>query len=183
MDKPDFGEFQLVSACVDGDGATPTTKWRRERDSNPRSPFRLSGFQDRLFQPLTHPSGWANPFAWFIVRWRSLHQPSSQLYVGCLLRFPRPALLPVASPTAACHSFAVSNIASGLPASVVLVQGDLKEIPLYRSADISIDGGIGAGSESRHPCRVNGRDNIQPLNILDGFQARRWKLREVLASS
>jgi hypothetical protein len=33
------------------------TKWRRERDSNPRSPFRLSGFQDRLFQPLTHPSG------------------------------------------------------------------------------------------------------------------------------
>ena len=30
--------------------------WRRERDSNPRSPLRLSGFQDRLFQPLTHPS-------------------------------------------------------------------------------------------------------------------------------
>jgi hypothetical protein len=32
------------------------TVWRRERDSNPRSPFGLSGFQDRLFQPLTHPS-------------------------------------------------------------------------------------------------------------------------------
>ena len=32
------------------------TKWRRERDSNPRSPLGLSGFQDRLFQPLTHPS-------------------------------------------------------------------------------------------------------------------------------
>ena len=31
-------------------------KWRRERDSNPRSPLGLSGFQDRLFQPLTHPS-------------------------------------------------------------------------------------------------------------------------------
>src|SRR5258708_2843685 len=30
--------------------------WRRERDSNPRYPFRYSGFQDRLFQPLTHPS-------------------------------------------------------------------------------------------------------------------------------
>ena len=32
------------------------TCWRRERDSNPRYPFEYSGFQDRLFQPLTHPS-------------------------------------------------------------------------------------------------------------------------------
>src|ERR1700756_3013650 len=32
------------------------TCWRRERDSNPRYRFRYSGFQDRLFQPLTHPS-------------------------------------------------------------------------------------------------------------------------------
>lgn len=31
--------------------------WRRERDSNPRCGFPHSGFQDRLFQPLTHPSG------------------------------------------------------------------------------------------------------------------------------
>ena len=30
--------------------------WRRERDSNPRYPFRHSGFQDHPFQPLTHPS-------------------------------------------------------------------------------------------------------------------------------
>ena len=36
--------------------AVRTVSWRRERDSNPRSPLRLSGFQDRLFQPLTHPS-------------------------------------------------------------------------------------------------------------------------------
>jgi hypothetical protein len=28
MDKPGFGEFQLFSACVDGDGATLMTKWR-----------------------------------------------------------------------------------------------------------------------------------------------------------
>src|SRR5206468_8861514 len=34
------------------------TVWRRERDSNPRYPFRYSGFQDRLFQPLTHLSAW-----------------------------------------------------------------------------------------------------------------------------
>ena len=32
------------------------TLWRRERDSNPRYPFRHNGFQDRRFQPLTHPS-------------------------------------------------------------------------------------------------------------------------------
>ncbi len=38
-----------------GDG-TLQTVWRRERDSNPRYPFGYSGFQDRLFQPLTHPS-------------------------------------------------------------------------------------------------------------------------------
>jgi hypothetical protein len=31
-------------------------KWRRERDSNPRYPFRHNGFQDRRYQPLTHPS-------------------------------------------------------------------------------------------------------------------------------
>ena len=29
---------------------------RRERDSNPRYGFPYSGFQDRLFKPLTHPS-------------------------------------------------------------------------------------------------------------------------------
>jgi hypothetical protein len=32
------------------------TLWRRERDSNPRYPFEHNGFQDRRFQPLTHPS-------------------------------------------------------------------------------------------------------------------------------
>ena len=32
------------------------TIWRRERDSNPRYPFRHNGFQDRRYQPLTHPS-------------------------------------------------------------------------------------------------------------------------------
>ena len=32
-------------------------KWRKERDSNPRSRFRLSGFQDRRIRPLCHPSG------------------------------------------------------------------------------------------------------------------------------
>ena len=34
--------------------------WRRERDSNPRYGFPYSGFQDRPFQPLTHPSARAN---------------------------------------------------------------------------------------------------------------------------
>jgi hypothetical protein len=28
MEKPGFGEFQLFSACIGGDGAMPTTKWR-----------------------------------------------------------------------------------------------------------------------------------------------------------
>ena len=31
--------------------------WRRGGDSNPRDPFGPNGFQDRRFQPLTHPSG------------------------------------------------------------------------------------------------------------------------------
>jgi hypothetical protein len=34
--------------------------WRRERDSNPRYPFRHNGFQDRRYQPLTHPSAGEN---------------------------------------------------------------------------------------------------------------------------
>ena len=33
-----------------------TVIWRRGRDSNPRDPFGPNGFQDRRFQPLTHPS-------------------------------------------------------------------------------------------------------------------------------
>ena len=33
------------------------TEWRRGWDSNPRDPFGPNGFQDRRFQPLTHPSG------------------------------------------------------------------------------------------------------------------------------
>ena len=43
--------------------------WRRERDSNPRYPFRHNGFQDRRYQPLTHPSaGWEpDPFLQFIA--------------------------------------------------------------------------------------------------------------------
>ena len=39
-----------------GTSLTIATCWRRERDSNPRYGFPYSGFQDRLFQPLTHPS-------------------------------------------------------------------------------------------------------------------------------
>ena len=33
-----------------------TAVWRRGWDSNPRDPFGSNGFQDRRFQPLTHPS-------------------------------------------------------------------------------------------------------------------------------
>ena len=31
--------------------------WRRERDSNPRTPFEVNGFQDRRLKPLGHLSG------------------------------------------------------------------------------------------------------------------------------
>jgi hypothetical protein len=34
----------------------PRGLWRRGRDSNPRDSFESNGFQDRRFQPLTHPS-------------------------------------------------------------------------------------------------------------------------------
>ena len=37
--------------------ASVSEGWRRGRDSNPRYGFPYSGFQDRLFQPLTHLSG------------------------------------------------------------------------------------------------------------------------------
>src|SRR5580704_4335136 len=45
------------------------TAWRRERDSNPRYGFPYIGFQDRLFQPLTHPSarsGLGSTFPWLV---------------------------------------------------------------------------------------------------------------------
>jgi hypothetical protein len=46
--------------------------WRRERDSNPRAPFGANGFQDRRFQPLTHPSSSGVTFQLtrsVLVRW------------------------------------------------------------------------------------------------------------------
>ncbi len=35
---------------------SPTTKWRKRRDSNPRYPFRYASFQDWSHQPLGHSS-------------------------------------------------------------------------------------------------------------------------------
>ncbi len=52
-------ELRRFSAILNGmqpGFSTSQTAWRRERDSNPRYPFRYSSFQDCLFQPLTHPS-------------------------------------------------------------------------------------------------------------------------------
>ena len=46
-----------ILAVMQPDFSAIQTCWRRERDSNPRYRFRYSGFQDRPFQPLTHPSG------------------------------------------------------------------------------------------------------------------------------
>ena len=51
----DFEGFTLPQLAQ---GLGLRKSWRRERDSNPRCPLGQSGFQDRLFQPLTHPSAW-----------------------------------------------------------------------------------------------------------------------------
>ena len=51
-----YGHFLRISEEEEPTFSAGQTAWRRERDSNPRYPFRHSGFQDRLFQPLTHPS-------------------------------------------------------------------------------------------------------------------------------
>ena len=51
-----YGHFLRISEEEGPTFSAVQTAWRRERDSNPRYPFRHSGFQDRLFQPLTHPS-------------------------------------------------------------------------------------------------------------------------------
>jgi hypothetical protein len=50
MSRPDALQLSAL------DGFATRKIWRRERDSNPRYGFPYSGFQDRLFQPLTHPS-------------------------------------------------------------------------------------------------------------------------------
>src|ERR1700691_5311886 len=49
-------EFGRLYRRPDLGGLIIRTLWRRERDSNPRYPFRHNGFQDRRYQPLTHPS-------------------------------------------------------------------------------------------------------------------------------
>ncbi len=50
MNRPDALQLPMLN------GLTAKGPWRRERDSNPRYGFPYIGFQDRLFQPLTHPS-------------------------------------------------------------------------------------------------------------------------------
>ena len=55
-----------VSAELKGIERNIKTGWRRGWDSNPRDPFGPNGFQDRRFQPLTHPSG-IFQFSWQIL--------------------------------------------------------------------------------------------------------------------
>ena len=61
-------------------------QWRRERDSNPRYGFPYSGFQDRLFQPLTHPSATYKQFntQYLLERCRCI--TSLPLHVHCTKR-------------------------------------------------------------------------------------------------
>ena len=57
----DFAE-DLPFVVLDGvENPVGLTGWRRGWDSNPRDPFRPNGFQDRRFQPLTHPSAVPGP--------------------------------------------------------------------------------------------------------------------------
>jgi hypothetical protein len=53
----ELGRNLEVSARIAGTERNCATGWRRGWDSNPRDPFGPNGFQDRRFQPLTHPSG------------------------------------------------------------------------------------------------------------------------------
>jgi hypothetical protein len=52
-----LGRKPMGSTGIRGTERISKTGWRRGWDSNPRDPFRPNGFQDRRFQPLTHPSG------------------------------------------------------------------------------------------------------------------------------
>ena len=53
--KTDAGDDDVSDETSDSASAL-VHNWRKERDSNPRSRFRLSGFQDRRIRPLCHPS-------------------------------------------------------------------------------------------------------------------------------
>jgi hypothetical protein len=99
-------------------------EWRRERDSNPRCPLRQSGFQDRLFQPLTHPSAW-------LVKSRIAGGPT--LSSSCALRLRSPEGCQKAGvPDYPTHRdgavmnwvvrilFARSQVRSGLPFTALL---------------------------------------------------------------
>ncbi|SPF44758.1 hypothetical protein SBA1_550123 [Candidatus Sulfotelmatobacter kueseliae] len=52
----EYGHYSRISMEEQQICFAVQTIWRRERDSNPRYGFPYSGFQDRPFQPLTHPS-------------------------------------------------------------------------------------------------------------------------------
>src|SRR5579864_7141792 len=60
----------MDSGGIRGTERNPKTGWRRGWDSNPRDPFGPNGFQDRRFQPLTHPSA-------FQFNWRGLLRPTA----------------------------------------------------------------------------------------------------------
>jgi hypothetical protein len=66
--------FSAILRAMQPGFYTVQTEWRRERDSNPRYPLRYSGFQDRLFQPLTHPS--AGTRGWLSLVYNKAGRPS-----------------------------------------------------------------------------------------------------------
>ena len=71
--------------------------WRRERDSNPRSPSGLSGFQDRLFQPLTHPSAGVTSSAFSSLYGGTGSAPAPPVACWLQTAFSKPALRPLLS--------------------------------------------------------------------------------------
>ena len=54
----ELGRFFVIFRATWAGFSAVQTAWRRERDSNPRYPFRYAGFQDRCHQPLGHLSGY-----------------------------------------------------------------------------------------------------------------------------
>src|SRR5882672_12303311 len=72
--------------------------WRIGRDSNPRDPFEPNGFQDRRFQPLTHPSVFNSNLIYRLAA-TLLHSRPLLLHFGA--RCSRFVAVPASLPTAA----------------------------------------------------------------------------------
>jgi hypothetical protein len=94
-------------------GQLAGASWRRGRDSNPRNRYRLNGFQDRRYRPLSHLSG-----PTIIASRSAASHPNTHTTRFCGFRTARTRYTPAMRYSMVALSTALAVIAASAPQSL-----------------------------------------------------------------